>query len=207
MLFLALLIVFLAVGAMLWFQGLWNCGLALVNILFAGLIATNCFEPISAAVANSQPSFTYLVDCLVFWGVFALSYTILRIITDLISKERVKFDMPVEMAGRSILAIWAAWLVVSYTALSLHMAPIQAQPFGGAFSGPYAGSFLGMAPERNWLGFVQQCSRGVFSTSGSISSPYESDSGLQVFDPQSEFLIKYHQRRQNFEAEPEFRVN
>ena len=51
------------------------------------------------------------------------------------------------------------------------------------------GDFLGTAPDRQWLGFMQNRSRWALSK----FNPRE-------FDPKSEFIFKYGSRRANLEA-------
>ena len=126
MMFLFLFLLFVIVAAALWFQGLWSNAVTLINLLVAMLIATNLWEPICTLIESfGAGSFTYLLDFVVLWFLFVFSFVFLRLITDLLSRTRVKFEMPVEMAGRSILAIWCAWLVVCFTAFSLQMAPLN----------------------------------------------------------------------------------
>ncbi|MDP6723301.1 MAG: hypothetical protein QGF59_31855, partial [Pirellulaceae bacterium] len=117
MLTLVLLLIFLVVLGLSWFQGLWNNLLTLINVLFAAMIAVSFYEPIATAIANQEASFTYLYDFLIMWGLFAISLILFRLISEFASLERVKFIMPIEMAGRTILAIWLAWIVICFTTM------------------------------------------------------------------------------------------
>jgi hypothetical protein len=68
-----------------------------------------------------------------------------------------------------------------------------------------------MAPGRQWLAFMQSRSRGALSRGESDQarlSPLPDDKNLNVriFDPESRFILKYYQRRKNFEGEPDYRV-
>jgi hypothetical protein len=63
-----------------------------------------------------------------------------------------------------------------------------------------------MAPDRQWLAFVQKCSRGALSRSHKLGErpgyhphPSDKEKGRRVFDPQSDFVAKYHNRRANFD--------
>ena len=142
----------------------------------------------------------------ILWGLFALSFIVLRSITDFISPHPMRFPLPVEMAGRTILSIWIAYVMLSFTAMSIHTAPLPANPFGG-WQDPQAGCFLGLAPDRQWLAFMQSRSRGALSRSDSAArSPHEMDAGKRVFDPFAEFVPKYHHRRDVYEGEEAFLV-
>lgn len=210
MLTLVLLVIFLIVAAAMWFQGLWNSVLTLINLFLAVMVAFNYFEPLADMIDSQDRSYTYLVDFLVLWGLFALSFGLLRLMTDLLSRHRVVFDFWTETVGRGVLAIWIAWLFVGFVCVTLHTAPLSAHPLGFQPT-PTAGNFLGMAPGRQWLGFIQSRSLGAFSRGESDPqnlSPRSEDEerNVRVFDPESRFILKYHQRRENFEDEPSYRV-
>ena len=137
MMFLFLLLIFLAAAAAIWFQGLWGAAVTFVNLLLAMMIATSFFEPICTALEGvGLASFTYLLDFVVLWFLFAIAYGILRAITDSLSRTQVSFDLPIEMAGRSVLAALCGWLVVCFVAFSLQMAPLNRESPLGAWSTP-----------------------------------------------------------------------
>lgn len=209
MMFLFLFLLFVIVAAGLWFQGLWSNAVTLINLLFAMLIATNFWEPTCTLIEGfGAGSFTYLLDFIVLWFWFVFAFVFLRLITDLLSRTRVKFEMPVEMAGRSILAIWCAWLVVCFTAFSLQMAPLNNPNPLGAWETPNQASFLFVSPDRLWLRFMQSRSRGALSRGNFSGTMHANDqaANVEAFDPMSEFPIKYHDRRAKYAAEPAMRV-
>jgi hypothetical protein len=203
--FFFLFLIFLIVGASLWFQGLWSAGLSLVNILLAAMIATNVYEPIAAMIEGFDRSFTHLLDFTVLWIVFAVTFGILRLFTDMLSKTRVQFDMPVEMVGRSLLAVWAAFLFVSFTAFSLHMAPLNNPTPLGAWQSPGSGVFFNA--DRLWLRFMHSRSRGALARGNSgAEEQYPGDEDVQTFDPHGRFPLKYHERRMKYANAEEMRV-
>lgn len=194
MLTMILLLIFVAFVAALWFQGLWSNMVTLINVLIAGMIAFNYFEPVADLLVKQESSYKYLYDYLALWGLFVLSFGILRLATDLASRRRVVFNIWVEMVGRSILSVWIAWLFIGFVCATMHAAPLGANPFGFQQT-PMAGNFLGMSPGRQWLALMQSRSRGALSGNNG------------EFDPQSEFILKYYQRRVNFEKEGDYRVS
>ena len=209
MFFLFLFLVFLITAAALWFQGVWNIALTLINMILAMLIATNFFEPLCTFIEGlGGASFTYLLDFLVLWILFAVVFGILRLFSDMLSKKAVKFNMPVEMAGRTILAIWCGYLMVTFTAFSMQMAPLDNVTPMGAFETPTSTSFLGMAPDRQWLGFMQSRSRGALARGNYSGNTHPDDQGLNVetFDPHSEIPLRYRQRRENYQKAEGLRV-
>jgi hypothetical protein len=162
MLTLVLIVIFVIVAASLWFQGLWTNVLTLINMFFAMMLAFNYFEPLADMLDEAERSYTYLWDFLALWGLFALSFGLLRLFTDVLSRHRVVFDFWVEMVGRSVLALWIAWLFVGFTCATLHTAPLGRHPLGFQQS-PTSGNFLGMSPGKHWLAFMQSRSRGALS--------------------------------------------
>jgi hypothetical protein len=210
MLNLVLIIIFLIVAAAMWFQGLWNSIVTLINLLLAMMLAFNYFEPLAGLIEQQDRSYTYLVDFLALWGLFVVAFGLLRLFTDLLSRKRVAFDFWTETVGRSILALWVAWLFVGFTCASLHTAPLGPHPMGFQQTAT-SGNFLGMAPGRGWLAFMQSRSRGALSRrelDPSRRSPLPEDQNVEarVFDPESRFILKYYQRRLNFASEPDYLV-
>jgi len=193
MMFLFLLLVFVGTAAALWFQGLWSAAVTVVNLLLAMMIATTFFEPLSTMIEGfGAGSFTYLLDFVVLWLLFFFAFGILRAITDSLSQTQVGFDLPVEMAGRSLLAVFCGWLVVCFVAFSLQMAPLNSANPLGAWSTPQSASFAFVSPDRLWLGFMFSRSQGALA-------------GGRVFDSQAEFPVKYHDRRVKY-ADPQMQL-
>lgn len=188
MLFLFLFLVLTAVAAAVWFQGLWSGVITSVNLLLAMTIASSYYEPVATALEGIGPvgSYTYLLDFVALWLLFAISFGILRAITDALSKSPVAFPLPVEMAGRSLIAICCGWLMVCLVAFSLHMAPLNSPAPLGAFATPAARTFGPVSPDRLWLGFMYSRSRGALA-----GAP---------FDPNADFLLRYHDRRVKYSA-------
>jgi hypothetical protein len=188
-------IILFIVVAMLFPDGLWSNTLALINVVFSALLATNYFEPLAGFLESKAPSYTYLWDFFALWLLFFLVYAILSTVTQGISKHRVRFKMPLEMGGRFVMAALIAVAICGFFNLTMHTAPLGRNPVKGGFQKtPLAGNVLGFAPDRMWLGFVQSRSRGALSV-GDPSGP----DGKREFDPNSEFVLKYGQRRKDLE--------
>lgn len=199
MLTIILLVVFFACVAMLVREGIWSNTITLLNVIVAALLATNYFEPLANWLDKMEPSYTYLWDFVAIWAVFCGSMIVLRGVSDKLSKVRVRFKGPIDLAGGLILALWIAWVMVGFTTMTLHMAPLS-ENFLGFYKTPASTTFLGMAPDRQWLGFAQSLSGGSLATSGS------GEEGMNVFDPNSEYIFKYRERRAQFSKQIEMRV-
>jgi hypothetical protein len=176
----------------------------------AGLLAINFFEPLADWFESSQPTYTYLWDFMAIWAVFCLSMIILRVFSDKISVTRVRFKGPIDLGVGAFLAAWVAWLMVGFTTLTLHLAPLSTN-FLGFYEKPDSRTFLGIVPaDRQWLGLAQKMSIGSFSTAPPEDLPADQRdvdfSELNVFDPRGEYIFKYHERRAIFEKQTEMRV-
>jgi hypothetical protein len=207
-----LLFIMLLVVLTLWWQGLWGNAITLINVTFAAMFATNLFEPVVWLFdnENSPSSFTYLLDFLVLWGLFTMSLFFFRLLTDFLSRYRVRFNVYVENIGRTVLSFWIAWLVVCFTCFTLHTAPLGAAPFLESFqSSPETRNFLlFFSPDRQWMAFVQSRSREALRRSGMPKTEeFEIDDVYRVFDQNGDFIPRYHHRREMFEEEDGYRVN
>lgn len=189
---LLLIVLLVAVVGTLGRDGVWSNTLVFVNVTIAALLATCFFEPLARIMASLLPAAAYLVDIVAIWLLFAVSYLVLRGVTDFLSKTKVRFHKPLDLGGGILMALWTGWVLVCFTVTSLHTAPLGREFLG--FS-PESRMFFGQAPDRQWLAFVQQVSRGGWGRSGPSSDPE-----AFVFDPGAEFMLKYATRRSLFET-------
>jgi len=190
---LILLGLFIAVTFALWREGLWSTAIMFLNILVAATFATAWYETLVAfLLKRGLSSYDYLLDFLCLWGLFAVILLALRETSDRVSRTKVRFRKPVEMFGCPVVAAAAAWVVICFTAASLHT---TALPRDVIQATPEARMFFGLAPDRRWLQWV----RG-----SSLSGPFARKD--HAFDPQADFIVRYATRRKLLEAEQELRV-
>ena len=125
MLSLVLLGLFVAVTFALWREGLWGSAIMLLNVLTAATFATAWYEAVVAfLLKRGMSSYDYLLDFICIWGLFAIILLALREISDRVSRTKVRFRKPVEMFGCPIVAAATAWIVVCFTAATLHTAAV-----------------------------------------------------------------------------------
>ena len=189
---LILLGVFVAVAFAIWREGPWSGLIMLLNVLLAASLATAWYPWVVARIEPALASYTYLLDFVVLQGMFCVLLLVFREVTDHLSRTRVKFRKPVELAAGPIVAVLTAWVMVCFTAASLHTAPV---PRDFVQSSPEARMFFGLGPDRGWLSWV----RGS-STSGPFARP------AAPFDPEADFILRYAGRRRALEEEPQLRV-
>jgi hypothetical protein len=203
MLTLILFIVMLVCVAMCWNEGLWGNAITLVNVILSALVAVNYYEPLAAFIEDQMASYTYMWDFVSIWLIFVVVMSLLRAVTDKLSRTKVRFKMPVEQAGRVILALVIGYAMLSFTAMTLHMAPLGEKPFRGGFgriqetaNGPRSANyFLGLSPDRHWLGALQY----VSGEHGPLSRWAVFGWKKRPFDPESRFIFKYAARRKKLE--------
>lgn len=156
MMILILLAFMGAVGAMLWFQGLWSNAVAFVNIWIAALLSFSLMEPITNKLQESMSGFGYLIDFIIVWILFAVIYGVLRIVTDKISPTRLRFPEMFELVGRSVMAVINAYVLTMFMTATLHAAPLERDAFGGA----WPPSLLGLRPDQQFLDLTASLSNG-----------------------------------------------
>ena len=184
-----LFLIFVAVFASLMTQGLWSNTVTLVNVITSALIATNYFEPVADFLDNQEPSFTYVWDLAAIWIIFGITMVVLRAATDYMSNIKVRFFMPVEKVGGIVMAVWVSWIMLCFTTMTMHTAPLSRHFLGGAFQQqPDSKMLFGLAPDRVWLAWVHRESQGALSRFSRVAP----------FDPQADFIVRYSNRRGEF---------
>jgi hypothetical protein len=164
---------------------MWSNAIRLINVVTAALLATNFFEPVARWLDHWQPSSTFVADFLALWVLFALFAGGLGELTSRVSRVKVRFLKIADQIGSGVLALWIGWVIVCFTMMTLHTAPLSRTFLFGGFKAE-SHMFLGLAPDRRWLGFMRKMSRGTFCRSAAI----------EEFDPQADFMPKYASRRE-----------
>ena len=180
---LLMFVILFACVAMCYAEGMWSNAIRLINVVTAGLLAVNFYEPLARWLDSMQPSYTYLWDYLCLWALFAVSMVIFRELTSFISQVKVRFLKLADRIGSAVLSLWIGWVMVCFTMMTLHTAPLPRNFMFDGFQ-PEQRMLMGLAPDRVWLGFVQKESMGAFCRSDE-----------RVFDPTADFMPKYATRR------------
>ncbi len=191
-----LIVIIIAVVASRMNEGLWSNAIALVNTVFAALIASNFYEPLTIWLTKQVPGGRYSWDITTLWALFAVSMFAMSALTDLVSRYKVRFIKPVEQVGGLLFAAWTGWVVVCFLCMTLHTAPLARNFLWGGFK-PEEQMLFGLAPDRQWLGFVQRTSQGALA-------PVNAGENYAGFDQHAEFMIKYASRREAYAREEGF---
>jgi len=181
-----LLVMFLAVTGLVVRERLWGGMLRFLNVLVAATMATAWYEPLAALgdpfVNRIVSPFGQFFDAAAAWALFVVILVVLRIITWLVSRTRVPFPPLLDWGGGAVMALLTAWVVVCFTAMTFHMAPLSREAVQPT---PDAKTFLGFAPDRKWLAWA----RG-----SSMNGPFAAG-GDRVFDKEADFVLRYGDRR------------
>jgi len=198
---LLMLAILAACAGTLYPEGLWSNAVRLVNVIFAALLAVNFWEPLARFAEEQAPTFTFFWDFLCLWGLFCVFLVVFRLLTDFISRVKLRFRKIVDQIGSAFFAAWVGYVMVCFTMFSLHTAPLAERFMGGGFQ-PGENNFFFLAPDLQWAGFVQKMSQGPFcrTLAEDELSRYgpaekESEKQLAVFDRQGDFVPKYAARR------------
>jgi hypothetical protein len=178
---LMLLAILAAVTGMLVREGLWRSLLMFFNVLLAAVVATAWYAPLANFLEEQLPSYTYLLDFLSIWLIFCAVLALAREATDRLSPNTVAFPQLVERIGVGIPAFLTGWVLMAFTAATLHTAPV---PRSLVQPTPEARMFLGLAPDRKWLGWVRGSSR-----TGPFSWPDH------AFDQDADFILRCADKR------------
>lgn len=186
---LVLLAILATVTGMLVREGLWRSTLMFFNVLTAATVATAWFSPLAAVLEEQletqMEDYVTLVDFLSIWLIFCGVLALLRELTDRISPTTLVFPPLVERIGVGLMAFLTGWIMIAFTAATLHTAPVTRDDVQ---STPEARMFFGLAPDRKWLGWV----RG-----SSLTGPFSRGESL-VFDKEADFILRYADRRQRY---------
>jgi hypothetical protein len=189
---LLMIVILAACIGVLYPEGLWSNAIRLVNVVASGLIAMNFFEPLARWLEGLSEwfgSITYFLDFLSLWILFGVSMILMRVGTDLVSRVKVRFLKAADRAGSAVLAACVGWVMVCFVMTTLHTAPLAPNFLWGGFD-PSRRMVMGLAPDRQWLSFVQHVSKGPFARSEPLA-----------FDADNQFMIKYNNRRGALETQ------
>jgi len=174
-------------------EGVFGAGLTFLCVLFAGLLATNFFEPL-ADLIEGVVTRDY-ADVVAFLGLFIVLTFLGRLATDNIAPTEIEYDARIYQAGRWLFALATGYTTMAIVLTAVHTAPLPRNFLG--FAPERKNLFDIAAPDRQWLGLMQHISEKVLAT-GRIFD------GSQAKVPETQqtvwpsFAIRYATRRQDY---------
>jgi hypothetical protein len=146
-------------------EGTWGAATVFLSVLFAGLIAMNCFEPLAATLERSMPGAAAYCDIIAFLGLFAAFVFAFRAAGEYLMPIYVDVHGLLHNSVRWLLGVATGYLVVAILMTSLHTAPLP-RSFFGFNPGPTSKTFFNIGPDIQWLAFNQYISQRSFGGSG-----------------------------------------
>jgi hypothetical protein len=195
---ISLLIVALILGLTyaLTSEGLWGSALMFFNVVFAGMIAFNFYEPLAALLDRAGINWGFS-DTLCLLGLFIVAVVALRLTTETLAPAMVRFPVPIYHAGRLLFGLAGACVTLAIILLALECAPVHKKLFT-AYEYDAKPPF-GLGLDRHWLGFFQHETGSVF-VQYNAGSPdpfhmYGQGQRIKLFDPRGEWLIDHQNAR------------
>jgi hypothetical protein len=177
-------------------EGLWGAALMFFNVVFAGMIAFNFYEPLAALIDKTGIGWGFS-DTLCLLVLFCVSVVALRLTTETLGPAMVRFPTPIYHAGRLIFGLAGATVTVAILLLAFECAPVHKKLFTAYEYDAHPPFGIGL--DHQWLGFFQHETGDVF-TQYNAGSPdpfhrYGHGQRIRLFDPRGEWLINHQNAR------------
>ena len=155
-----LLLIFAGVTYCVAGEGAWGAAITALCVILGGLIAMNFFEPICDNLFGTDPWWQARLDVIVLVGLFGGSVAALRAGADKLSPTYISVQRLVHEGAR-----WGCGALAGYVTMAFLLTALHTAPLGREFLGfkSERGNFLGMYPDRQWLGFTQWTTEWVFT--------------------------------------------
>jgi uncharacterized membrane protein required for colicin V production len=174
-------------------EGAWGSCLMFFNVMFAGLIAFNFYEPLavwflSLGLAGSWGDFLALI------GLFLVALVALRIGTDLMAPSMIRLPKAVYHLGRLVFSFAGAALMAGILLCVLETAPVHRKVFGQINYNSQPPYKMGL--DRHWLAFVQYMTGNVFTNYNDEDRKKDPEfDTANAFDVQGSWLIDHQNAR------------
>lgn len=193
------LIVVLVVGYALVREGLFTSLLMLINVILAGIVAFNFWEPVANWLDNSFQggALAGFEDAFALGLLFAVALGILRVITNNLADTVLDFSAKVNQIGGGVLGLATGYLLAGFLMCVLETLPWHENFMD--FEPRLAGdsSFRSyLPPNRVWLAMMRHA--GAFPLAWkSIPGKEEASSydRYKTFDREATFELRYQRYR------------
>jgi hypothetical protein len=180
-------------------EGAWGATSVFLSVLFAGLIAMDYFEPLADLLQSGLGSdWANRVDIIALVGLFAACVFGFRYLSEWLVPNFIAVHGRVYDVCRWGFAVLTGYITIAFLLTALHTAPLPREFLGFV---PERNNFFGMmAPDRDWLGFVQYVSERSMPSSEDDRVFDGSQFRLPNHDNQiwPTFIIRYATRRESF---------
>jgi hypothetical protein len=149
-------------------EGAVGAGTTFFAAVLSGLLAMNFFEPLADAVDNIG-FIGQRADMIALLGLFGVLVTLARLAAERISPTFISLQGLAYDAGRWGFGFLTGYLTAAILLTALHTAPLPREFWG--FRAERNNLFDAVAPDRQWLGFVQYVTEKPFSKTQAIEDP------------------------------------
>jgi hypothetical protein len=190
------LVIVLLILGMTWAlmsEGLWGAALMFFNVLFAGILAFNFYEPLAALLDSTGIGWGFS-DTLCLLGIFLVALVILRLTTETLAPAMVRFPTPIYHIGRIFFGLAGSVVTIAILLLGFETAPVHQKVFN-VIDYKMAPPF-GLGLDHQWLGFFQYTTGLVFvQHDPGTRDPFREYGDAKVFDPRAEWLLNHQDAR------------
>ena len=196
-------------------EGLWGAVHTFLCVLLAGLMAMNFFEPMAGFLDGiAPPAYKSYMDIIALLGLFIGLVFALRLGSEHLTPVYIGLPSTLDQVGK-----WAFGAATGYLTMALLLTALHTAPFPREFLGfkPERNNFFGMAPDRQWLGFVQYVTEKPYAKivfedketkqliAHAFDGKYERLGDKTTAYPNTiwpSFPIRYAMRRERLESNP-----
>lgn len=147
----------IVVGIVTWMvasEGIWSGAQTFLCTLISALLAMNFFEPLAIRLRGFGLPDEYC-DIVALLGLFIGLEFGIRLGAEQISPRYISVYPMLDSMGRWAFGVITGYLTMAFLLTALHTAPLPREFMGFQ---PERNNFFNMAPDRQWLGFMQYVS-------------------------------------------------
>src|SRR5712692_3221852 len=184
MLTFLIILIMLLLGYVFMIQGLATAFTMFCNVFLAGLIAFNFWEPLADLLDPplSRSFFAGYEDAICLTALFGVSFALLRLATNTLSRAVIDFHPLAQRAGGAFFGLATGYLLAGFLVCIFQTLPCH-ENFAGYvpdWQAHQSGLENLIPPGRVWLALMHRAGQGAFGR------PSHS-----TFDPEATFVIRY----------------
>ena len=141
-------------------EGMWGAVQTFLCVLLAALVAMNFFEPLAGFLDGIVPAYRNYMDVIALVGLFIGLTFALRMGSEHLTPVYIGLPSTLDQVGKWLFGALTGYLTMAFLLTALHTAPLSREFMGFK---PERNNFFGMAPDRQWLGFVQYVTEKSFA--------------------------------------------
>ena len=151
--------------------GLFGALMLCFNVLIAGILAFNFWEPLARGLGTHAPRLDAYADALWLTALFTLFLILLRLLTTHLAPRQLALPRRLQQLGGAAVGMFTGYLVAGLIICVLQTLPLPERILG---YNPETGSAIG-APERTWLAIVHRATGVVLDEPGDDERWFDAD--------------------------------